>query len=71
MLGSIVRNNCVSIMFAVTIVMATCEDREIGDPFTSCQQGSRPVLMGIMLLPDPSCLLQEIDVIVITGGLVY
>lgn len=69
MLGSIVRNNCVSIVFTVTIVMATCEDREIDDPFTSCQQGSRTVLMGTMLLP--SCLQQEIDVIVIMGGLVY
>ena len=32
MLGSIVRNNCVSIVFTVTIVMATCEDREMDDP---------------------------------------
>lgn len=69
MLGSIVRNNCVSMVFAVTIVMATCEDREIDDPFRSCQQGSRPVLTGTMLLP--SCPLQEIDVIVIMRGLVY
>lgn len=69
MLGSTVRNNCVSIVFTVTIVMATCEDREIDDSFTSCQQGSRTVLMGTMLLP--SCLLQEIDVIVMMGGLVY
>ena len=69
MLGSIVRNNCVSVVFTVTVVMATCEDREIDDLFRSCQQGSRPVLTGTMLLPSRP--LREIDVIVIMRGLVY